>query len=72
MGESIKSMTPKAKRLSRVALAGALMAVLWALVDQTAIKVDAVVVSAITGLIMLLAGYLDHKDPPTYSGEDQD
>ncbi len=65
--------TPKAKRLSSVALAGAILAVIWAIVDEfTAFGVSAVIVSAITSLVMLMAGFYDFRagdDVETFAGE---
>ena len=59
----------KQKRLSTVALAGAVLAVTWAIVDQVFEgTVDAVIVSAVTSLVMLVAGFYDfkHSDADTY------
>lgn len=64
--------TPKAKRLSTVALSGAVLAVIWAIVDEfTTFGVSAVIVSAITSLVMLVAGFYDfkHVDEETFAGE---
>ena len=64
--------TPKAKRLSTVALAGAILAVVWAIVDEfTTFGVSAVIVSAITSLVMLVAGFYDfkHVDQDTFEGQ---
>ena len=64
--------SPKAKRLSTVALAGAILAVIWAIVDElSSFGVSAVIVSAITSLVMLVAGFYDfkHKDEDTFEGQ---
>ena len=48
--------------MSAVALAAAVMAVLWALVDEfTTFGVSAVIVSAVTSLVMLVAQFVDVK-----------
>jgi len=69
MAAPVNNMSPKTKRLSMVALAGAVMAVIWVIIDSW-FEVDAVFVSTVTSLVMLLAGFVDHKNPPTYDGED--
>ena len=63
--------TPKAKRLSTVALAGAVLAVVWAIFDEFGGGLPAVVVSAVTSLVMLVAGFYDfkHKDSETFEGQ---
>ena len=48
--------------MSAVALAAAVMAVLWAIVDEfTTFGVSAVIVSAVTSLVMLVAQFVDVK-----------
>ena len=64
--------TPKAKRLSTVALSGAILAVVWAVVDEIwSWGVSPVIVSAITSLVMLVAGFYDfkHGNGDTFTGE---
>ena len=63
--------TPKAKRLSTVALAGAILAVVWSLFDGFSdVYLPAVVISAVTSLVMLVAGFYDfkHADADTFVG----
>ena len=71
--DKIAPMTPpKAKRLSTVALAGAVLAVWWAIFDELSSGgVSAVIVSAITSLVMLVAGFYDfkHGDDDTFEGQ---
>jgi len=64
-------MEPKAKRMSVVALTAAVFALLWALVDWALGDnyFPPVVVSAVTSLGMLVAGFYDFKhedDGDTY------
>ena len=60
--KQLSSLPPKAVRMSAVALAAAVMAVLWALVDEfTTFGVSAVIVSAVTSLVMLVAQFVDVK-----------
>jgi len=66
----VEGLTPKTKRLSIVALSGAAMAFGWALYDSIIGSANPVVVSTFTSLVMLVAGFYDHKNPPTYDGED--
>ena len=62
MKQLIKSQSPKVLRLSRVALAAGVMAVMWILIDEyTDLFPSAVLVSAITSLVMLIAQFLDVK-----------
>ena len=70
--DKIAPDTPKAKRLSSVALAGAILAVVWAIVDEyTNLGAPAVIVSAVTSLVMLVAGFYDfkHASDDSFSGE---
>ena len=70
--DKIAPDTPKAKRLSTVALAGAVLAVIWAIVDEfTTYGVSAVIVSAITSLVMLVAGFYDFKNQGSETFEGQ-
>ncbi len=67
---------PKIVRMSAVALSAAVMAVLWAIVDEyTSIGTPAVIVSSVTSLVMLVAQFVDvraigrgedvfHGEPP--------
>ena len=64
--------TPKAKRLSTVALAGAGLAVIWSLVDGLwEVDLPAVFISAVTSFVMLIEGFYDfkHSDVDSYGGE---
>ena len=66
----IASMAPKTKRLSTVAVTGAVLAVVWAIADSW-LNIDSVVVSSVTALAMLVAGFYDFKydDADTFPGE---
>ena len=67
--------TPKAKRLSTVALSGAVLAVIWSLFDGLfEVDLPAVFISSSTSLIALVAGFYDfkHKDSDTFQGEPDD
>ena len=69
--QKIAPDTPKAKRLSTVALSGAILAVVWAIVDEYSdLGAPAVIVSAITSLVMLVAGFYDfkHADAESFTG----
>ena len=69
------SMTPKAKRLSVVAVAGAVFALVWSLGDWLIpAAIPPVVVSSVTSLGMLVAGFVDfrHADADTFTGERRD
>ena len=70
--DKIVPETPKAKRLSTVALSGAILAVVWAILDEyTSLLTPAVIVSSITSLVMLVAGFYDfkNKDHDTFEGQ---
>ena len=66
----IVESSPKTKRLSTVALTGAVLAVIWSIADAY-LEPTAAVVSAITGLTMLFAGFVDfkHEDADSFEGE---
>ena len=67
----IAGASAKQKRLSSVALSAAVLAVVWAIVDEfTAGTMSPVIVSAVTSLVMLLAGFYDfkHSDDESFSG----
>ena len=70
----VAESSPKTKRLSTVALVAAILAVVWAIVDNQVENVDAVIVSTVTSLTMLLAGFWDfkHADKETYNPEDDE
>ena len=71
----VAESSPKTKRLSTVALVAAILAVFWAMIDNIAnFEVDAVIVSSVTALAMLLAGFWDfkHADKETYNPEDDE
>ena len=63
--------TPKAKRISIVSLSAAVMLLLWAIADWAGVSVPAPVISALTSLVMLVAGFIDfkHADDIVYDGE---
>jgi len=65
--------TPKAKRLSVVAVAGGVLAVLWGTTDWlVAVEIPDYLVSSITSLAMLIAGFYDFKrsdDVVIYDGD---
>ena len=67
-------MAPRTKRLSAGALAAAMLAVGWALIDEHfgIGAVSAVLVSATTSLVMLVANFVDfmHADDDLYSGDE--
>ena len=70
--DKIVPETPKAKRLSTVALSGAILAVVWAILDEyTSLLTPAVLVSSITSLVMLVSGFYDFKnvDQDTFEGQ---
>jgi hypothetical protein len=74
MSMQVLPQTPKGQRLSLVALAGAAMALLWAILEWAGVEVPAPVISALTSLVMLLAGFYDHKNKnetgePPYTGD---
>ena len=62
--------SPKAKRLSMVAVTGAGLAVVWSIVE---VRFDpsSVFVSSMTALAMLLAGFVDfkHEDDDLFTGD---
>jgi len=66
--------TPKAKRLSVVAVVGGVLAVLWGTTDWlVAVEIPDYLVSSITSLAMLIAGFYDFKrddDVVIYNGDD--
>ena len=62
MKQSLSQLPPKAVRMSKVALSAAVMAVVWAIVDEfTSVGFSPIVVSSITSLVMLLAQFYDYK-----------
>ena len=62
VNQAITDMSPKAVRMSVVAITAATMGVVWAVVDSaTAMELDAVVVSSVTALVMLIAQFYDYK-----------
>lgn len=62
--------TNKTKRLSLVAVAAAVMILIWSLLEWAGVSVPAPVTSAVTSLVMLLAGFIDfkHSDDELYDG----
>lgn len=55
----------KTKRMSLVALTGAILALLWAVVDEVSgYPLNPAIVSGVTSLAMLVAGFVDfrHED----------
>lgn len=69
--QTISEASPKVKRLSTVALAGAVLAVVWAVADEF-LGVPAVVVSAVTSLVMLVSGFYDFRaDGDTFDGGEE-
>jgi uncharacterized membrane protein len=67
---NVVPQTNKSKRISLVALSGAVMALIWALAEWAGIEVPAPVISTVTSLVMLLAGFIDftHADDDLYDG----
>jgi hypothetical protein len=63
MVESVtKNMTPKAVRMSMVALSAAVMAVVWIVMDEVFdLYFSPVLVSSVTALVMLIAQWVDVK-----------
>ena len=60
--EALDQVPAKAIRMSAVALSAAVMAVVWIVIDEyTSIDPPAVLVSAVTSLVMLLAQFTDVK-----------
>ena len=60
--EALNEVNPKAVRMSAVALSAAVMAVVWVVLDEyTDLYTPAVLVSAVTSLVMLVAQFLDIK-----------
>ena len=62
--------SPKAKRLSMVAVTGAGLAVVWSIADVW-LNVPSTVVASTTGLFMLVAGFIDfkHEDDHLFDGD---
>jgi len=56
MKDRITPKTPKGKRLSLVALAGAVLTLGWAMLEWAGVDVPDGVISGTTGLAMLIAG----------------
>ena len=55
-------VSPKVLRLSVVALAAAVMAVVWAILDEiSGGNFNPVIVSSVTSLVMLVAQFIDWK-----------
>jgi len=74
MKQTLSSLQPKTVRMSKVALAAAVMAVVWALVDEFANQAfSPIIVSSITSLVMLLAQFADfrakHEGAEVFEGE---
>ena len=58
--ETVASLPAKTVRLSVVAFAAAVMAVIWAIVDEISMGgANPVIVSSITSLVMLIAQFID-------------
>jgi hypothetical protein len=58
--ETFAAVPAKTIRMSAVGLAAGVMGVVWALIDEyTALGAPAVVVSAVTSLVMLVAQFVD-------------
>ena len=58
----VKDMSPKSVRMSIVALSATASTVIWLLLDEfTSIFISAPLVSASTGLVLLVAQFYDHK-----------
>ena len=58
--QTIDQFAPKTVRISIVALAAAVMAVVWAIVDEISMGgANPVIVSSITSLVMLVAQFID-------------
>ncbi len=63
-------MSAKSVRLSAVALSAAVMAVIWVVIDTyTFWFVPAVLVSAVTSLVMLIAQFMDFKAGIVFKGK---
>ncbi len=66
-------MSAKSVRLSAVALSAAIMAVVWVVLDTyTLWFIPAVLVSAVTSLVMLLAQFMDFRAGEVFKGESDD
>ena len=66
-------MSAKNVRLSAVALSAAIMAVVWVVLDTyTYWFIPAVLVSAVTSLVMLLAQFMDFRAGEVFKGETDD
>ncbi len=62
MMPSMPPATPKVKRLSVVAVTGGVLAVLWGTTDWlVSVEIPDYLVSSITSLAMLVAGFYDFK-----------
>ena len=62
MKHIIASQSPKALRMSAVALSAAVMAVVWGIFDELSSGgTNPVIVSSITALVMLVAQFIDVK-----------
>lgn len=62
MKRAITDLSPKQVRMSLVALAAAIMAVVWAVTDSVfGLLVPEALVSAVTALVMLVAQFYDRK-----------
>ncbi len=63
MKRAITDLSPKQVRMSLVALAAAIMAVVWAVTDSVfGLLVPEALVSAVTALVMLVAQFYDRKN----------
>ncbi len=64
-------MSAKSVRLSAVALSAAIMAVVWVVLDTyTLWFIPAVLVSAVTSLVMLVAQFMDFRAGEVFGGDD--
>ena len=62
INETLSNLPAKTVRLSAVALSAAVMAVIWAILDEVFIyQPAAVIISSITSLVMLVAQFVDVK-----------
>ncbi len=63
-------MSAKSVRLSAVALSAAVMAIVWILIDEyTLWFIPAVLVSAVTSLVMLIAQFIDFRAGKVFGGD---
>ena len=74
--QAITDMGPKAVRMSVVALTGAILTVVWALVDEFANQaISPILVSSVTALFMLIAQFYDYRATVTgadiFDGDDE-